>query len=158
MRRPVPLYVDLHPPGGLGCGGGDLLEGAGGERGQDQQGSDRGGAAGRGDLTLGVGQALDSGGSDGDRRADRAAEQGRGGGDLGDPGQDAGVELPAAPGLDVATQEALVVGAARIVGVRHLTDGVPRLVLDSSRERSVTRGGRGSGTSGLCSGAAALAG
>jgi hypothetical protein len=128
--RPLPQYVDLHPAGGIGRGGGHVLERAGRERGQDQQRAHRGGASGGGYLTFGVGQPLNRRRGDDDRRADGGAEQGGGGGDIRDPGQHARVELPVAPGIHVALEQALIVGAARVIGVGHLTDGVPGVVLE----------------------------
>src|SRR6202012_610879 len=106
---PLPQNVDLHPTGGVGRRGSHLLERAGGQRGQDQQGPGRGGPPGTGRLTVGVGQSLERRRGGGDRRADGGAEQGRGRRNLRQPGQDVRVELPVAPCSDVALQEALVV-------------------------------------------------
>ena len=128
--RSLPQYVDLHPAGSVGRRRSHVLEPARGERGQDQQRANRRGAPGGRHLTLGVGQSLNGCRGDDDGRADGGAEQGGAGGDLRDPGQDMGMELPAAPRLHVAPEQALVLGTARVVGVGHFADGVPGVVLE----------------------------
>ena len=49
--------------------------------------------------------------------------------DLVDPGQHPRVQLPVRPRRHVALQQPLVVGPAGVVGVGHLPDGPPGLVL-----------------------------
>ena len=128
--RPLPQYVDLHPAGSVRRRRRDVLERAGRERGQDEQRAHRGRAPGSGHLTLGMSQPLNCRRGDDDGRADRGAEQGGGQGDVRNPGQDMRMQLPVAPGLHIALQQALVLGTARVVGVGHLADDVSGVVLE----------------------------
>ena len=127
---PLAQYVDLHPAGRFRRGRSDVLEPAGGERRQDQQRTHLCSAPGGGHLTFGVSQPLNRRRGNDDGRADRGAEQGGGDGNLRDPRQDVRMELPVAPGLHIAPEQALVVGTTCVVGVSHFADGMPGVLLE----------------------------